>query len=123
MKAPTPSELEILQTLWNLGEAKVQEINEHLNKSRETGYTTTLKLMQLMHKKQLLGRRQEGKSHVYFPLVKEQATKNSLLSRFVDATFGGSNAGLVMQLLGNKKISKKELQEIRDYLDKIEGEK
>ena len=127
MKAPTPSELEILHFLWQQGEARVQEINHALNQNpnqkRLIGYTTTLKLTQLMHEKKLVGRRKEGKSHIYFPLVEEGETKSSLVSRFVDITFGGSSARLVMQLLGNKKISKAEIKEIRDYLNEIEGEK
>jgi BlaI family penicillinase repressor len=120
MANPTPSELEILEVLWDLKEATAQDVHERLNK---TSYTGTLKLMQLMHQKGLLDRRREGRSHVYFPLVQENEAKNSLLDRFIDATFGGSASQLVMQLLGNKKVSQKELDNIRAYLDKIEGKR
>lgn len=123
MKIPTPSELELLHILWKKREAKVQEINDILNKSKASGYTTTLKLMQLMYQKELVGRRLEGKGHVYFPLVEEGKTKGSLLSRFVESTFGGSSASLVTQLLGNKKVTKKEIEEIRHYLDQLENKK
>ena len=123
MKSPTPSELEILHILWELREAKIQEVNEKLNKIKPVGYTTTLKLMQLMHQKELVGRRPDGKSHIYYPLVTADETKSSLLDRFVDATFGGSRTSLMMQLLGNRKVSRDELEKIRDYLDKIEGDK
>ena len=123
MSHPTPAELEILQILWQAGEASTPDVHEKLSQTNDGGYTRTLKFMQLMHEKGLLGRRREGKSHVYYPLVKEEDTKGSLLDRFIDATFGGSKSKLVMQLLGNKKVSKKEIAEIRAYLDSIERNK
>jgi len=117
---PTQAELEILNILWETGENRVQSVHERLNKIRPIGYTTTLKSMQVMAQKGLLDRRLEGRSHVYFPLVQENATKDKLLTRFINSTFRGSNSKLLVQLLGNSQVSKDEIQEIREYLKKIE---
>lgn len=123
MQQPTRSELEILEILWTKKEARAQDVHDQLNKSKDVGYTGTLKLMQLMHQKGLLERRREGRSHVYFPLISEAETKNTLLDKFVDATFGGSASRMMMQLLGNKKVSQREMDEIREYLDRIQEQK
>lgn len=123
MANPTPAELEILNVLWKLGEAKIQIVNDELNKIRPIGYTTTLKSMQLMAEKGYLDRRKEGKSHVYIPIIQEQATKNSLLDKFVNATFGGSRSGLLMQLLGNKQVSQDELEKIKQFISEVEETK
>lgn len=120
MTNPTPAELEILQVLWSLGEAKVKEVNDKLSEIKPVGYTTTLKTMQIMEQKGMLGRRKDGKSHIYFPQSAQADTQNSMLDRLLDTVFGGSKSQLVMQLLGNKKISKKELNEIKDFLKKME---
>lgn len=122
MPNPTQAELEILNILWQSGESRVQEVHTHLSQQRDIGYTTTLKAMQVMAQKGLLDRRLDGRSHVYFPAIQEQATKNKLLSRFIDNTFGGSSSQLVVQVLGNAKVSKEELDEIRAYLNQIEDE-
>lgn len=120
MSTPTPAELEILQVLWHLGEAKVQAVNDKLCELKPIGYTTTLKTMQIMEQKGLLGRKKDGKSHIYFPNIAQADTQGSLLDRLLQTAFGGSKSQLVMQLLGNKKISKKELNEIKEFLDKME---
>lgn len=120
MSTPTQAELEILNILWETGECRVQEIHERLNKIRPIGYTTTLKSMQVMAQKGLLDRRLDGRSHIYFPAIQENATKNKLLKRFINNTFRGSNSKLVVQLLGNNKVSKEEINEIKQFLSKIE---
>ncbi|MDQ2076420.1 BlaI/MecI/CopY family transcriptional regulator [Marinimicrobium sp. ABcell2] len=120
MQSPTRSELEILEILWSEGEATAQTVNTRLSAAKPVGYTGTLKLMQLMHQKGLLDRRREGRSHVYVPLISEAEAKSGLLHKFIDATFGGSASRMMMQLLGNKKVSKQELEEIRRYLDQLE---
>lgn len=120
---PTPSEMEILEELWKRDEATAQTIHDALGGTRSVGYTGTLKLMQLMHQKGLLDRRREGRSHVYFPLIDEQDTKNSLLNTFIDATFAGSASRMMKHLLGNKDVSRQELDEIRGYLDRMEEDK
>jgi len=119
---PNSSELEILQALWPLGEARVQSINDELCKTKTIGYTTTLKTMQIMEQKGLLGRRKEGKSHIYFPLIAQSVTQNSLLERLLSSAFGGSKSSLVMQLLGGSAVSKQELEEIQTFLKEIEPE-
>lgn len=120
MTTPTPAELEILQVLWFLGEAKVQAVNEQLSELKPVGYTTTLKTMQIMEQKGLLGRRKDGKSHIYFPQIAQADTQSSMLEKLLQSAFGGSKSQLVMQLLGNKKVSKKELNEIKTFLDSLE---
>ena len=117
---PTASELDILQILWQNGNMTVKEINEEINKVKETGYTTTLKLMQIMHEKGLLSREQNGRSHVYKASIKEDDTKSSLLKYFIQSTFNGSTASLVMQALGDHKTTREELEMIRELLNDIE---
>jgi predicted transcriptional regulator len=117
---PTPSELEVLNILWELKEANTHTVNARLNLQRQVGYTTTLKTMQVMAEKGLLDRRKEGKSHVYFPLIQESIAKGNLLTKFVDNTFGGSASNLMMQLLGNKDVSQDELLQIKTFLKEIE---
>jgi len=117
---PTDSELEILQVLWQHGPATVRLVNEQLSQTREVGYTTTLKIMQLMLEKGLVQRDDEGRSHIYRAAVREQDTQSLLLDKFVDATFGGSALKLVMQALGHRRTSPDELAQIRRLLNDIE---
>lgn len=118
---PTPSELEILQLLWNKGAMTVKEVNDETNAVKgETGYTTTLKIMQIMFEKGFLSREQKGRGHVYKAVLKEEDTKNGLLERFIESTYNGSAANLVMQALGNHSASKEELDMIRELLDELE---
>lgn len=123
MSNPTQSELEILAILWRLGESKIQAVNDELCKLRPVGYTTTLKMMQLMEQKGLLGRKKDGKSHIYFPIEQQHETQTSLLDRLVQTAFAGSKSSMVMRLFDSKKISKKELAEIKAFLQKIEDVK
>lgn len=118
---PTDSELEILQVLWATGEATVRTVNDQIaaRTGREPGYTTTLKLMQIMHEKGLLTRRADGKTHIYQAAVSREATQGQLLNQLVDKAFGGSAMQLVMQALGNRKSSASELDEIRAFLDSL----
>ena len=117
---PTRSELEILQVLWEIGPSTVREINNELLKQKDVNYTTTLKLMQIMADKGILARDESQMKHVYRVAEDEQKTKEHLLDKFVDSMYKGSASKLVMQLLGNKKTSKEELQEIKDILKKLE---
>lgn len=119
---PTRSELEILQVLWQNGPSTVRFVNDTLNEQkRAVQYTSTLKLMQIMAEKKMLKRDQTNMKHIYIAAIEEQETKGVLLNRFVDAMFNGSASSLMMQLLGNKKTSKKELQEIKDMLNKLDN--
>jgi BlaI family penicillinase repressor len=120
---PTKSELEILQVLWKYGPSTVRLVNDRLNKdTRPVQYTTTLKLMQIMTEKGILERDERNMKHIYRAALEEQKTKGFLLERFVDSMYQGSASSLLMQLLGNKKTSKKELQAIRDLLKKLDKE-
>ncbi len=123
MKKPTDSELEILQVLWDDGESTVRAVNEKLSESRHVGYTTTLKLMQIMTEKGLLARRKEGKTHIYSPTVSKSSTQQQLLSKLLHSAFDGSASSLVIQALGNSKSSKKELDEIREFLNELDKKK
>ncbi|WP_242921731.1 BlaI/MecI/CopY family transcriptional regulator [Pontibacter liquoris] len=118
---PTESELEILQVLWQHGPSTVRFVHEELSKTKEVGYTTTLKLMQIMAEKEMLDADKSNRSHVYRPLLEEEATQRRLLDRFLDAAFRGSASKLVLQALGNSKTSPEELNEIRNLLNKMEG--
>lgn len=120
---PTASELEILQILWKKGPCTVKDINDELNQKREIGYTTSLKIMQLMFEKGILSRESQGRSHIYKALLKEDQTREALIDNLMDAAFGGSAMQLVMQTLGNKKTSKEELKKIKDFIDKLETKK
>ncbi len=117
---PTDAELEILNVLWKNGPSTVREIHQELTKTKDSGYTTTLKLMQIMFKKGILIRTKHKRSHIYKPAQKEEETKNLLLNKFVNSLFHGSTSGAVMQLLGNNKTSAEELSEIRKLIDEME---
>ena len=117
---PTRSELEILQVLWQNGPSTVRFVNDQLNENkREVQYTSTLKLMQIMAEKGLVIRDESSMKHVYSAAQEENKAKGFLLDRFVDSMYNGSAGKLMMQLLGSKKTSKKELDEIRQLLDKM----
>ncbi len=120
---PTDSELEILNILWEKGQATVRDVHEELEKSKDAGYTTTLKLMQIMHDKGLLKRDTASKSHVYTANVSQEKTQGQLVKRMIDNVFNGSASQLVMQALGNHKPNGKELEEIRKYLDEMSKKK
>ncbi|GJM32023.1 MAG: hypothetical protein DHS20C18_10240 [Saprospiraceae bacterium] len=120
MIKPTESELEILQLLWAHGPSTVRFVNDQLNEYREVGYTTTLKLMQIMADKGLARRNTESRTHVYSAGVSESDTQEHLLKKFLDATFRGSAMKLVMQTLGNHETSPEELDEIKALIEKME---
>jgi BlaI family penicillinase repressor len=116
---PTESELEILQVLWNKNAATVRDVHEELLKTKDAGYTTTLKLMQIMFEKGLVTRDSSSKTHIYMPEVTREKTQKLFVNKMIDSLFAGSTSQLVMQALGNHKASQKELDEIRNYLDSI----
>jgi predicted transcriptional regulator len=118
---PTKSELEILQVLWKHGPSTVRFVNDTLNEQKRTvQYTSTLKLMQIMAEKKMLKRDETNMKHIYITAMEEQKTKSFLLNRFVDSMFNGSASSLMVQLLGNKKTSQKELQEIKEILERLD---
>ncbi len=113
---PTESELEILQILWQLGKATVRQVNDELSKMKDVGYTTTLKLLQIMNEKNIVSRTEEGRYHLYKAAIGEEQTQQLLLGKFVDAAFRGSAMKLVMQTLGNQEVSMDELEEIKKLI-------
>ena len=119
---PTGSELEVLQLLWENGASTVRSLNDELNKNKNVGFTTTLKIMQIMCEKGLLDRKRSGRSHIYKPIHQKDETQNVLLEKILETAFAGSASKLVMQALGRSKTSKKEIEEIKEYLAKLEGE-
>ncbi len=119
---PTESELEILSLLWQMKKATVREIHEKLAENKDTGYTTTLKIMQNMNAKGFVKRDEQNRTHIYAPSVDKRDTQKNLLNNFVATAFGGSSKNLVMQALGQGNSSKEELEEIRAFLDQLENE-
>ncbi len=116
---PTESELEILQILWTRGLATVREVHEELSKTKEAGYTTTLKLMQIMHEKGLVKRDDSMRTHVYQPAVNKERTQKHMLGKMIDSLFGGSSTQLVMQALGENKVSAEEIEKIQALLNDL----
>ena len=118
---PTDAELAILNVLWAQGACTVRDVHERLSQERDMGYTTVLKLMQIMFDKGLVTRDDSQRSHVYKARQKEQTTQRMLVTDLLARAFGGSTEKLVMQALAAKKASKDELTEIRRLLDELEG--
>lgn len=117
---PTKSELEILQVLWEHGPSPVRFVMVEINKIRELNYTATLKLMQLMVDKGILKRDERRMQHIYHVVEEEKKTKAHLLDKFLDTLYKGSAVNLMMELAGNKKTSKEDLQKMRKLLDRLE---
>jgi BlaI family penicillinase repressor len=121
-KRPTAAELAILHVLWTRGPSTVRDVHEQLNGERPTGYTTVLKLLQIMTEKDLVRRDETRRAHVYRARVPREQTQAQLVGDLVDRVFGGSASRLVMHALSSKRASAKELAEIRRTLDEMEGE-
>ena len=121
---PTESELEILQILWQNGTATVRDVHEELAKTKDVGYTTTLKLMQIMHDKGLVKRDESMRTHIYQPAVNKERTQKHLLEKMIDSLFGGSSTQLVLQALGNgeQKVSAEELEQIQTLLNNLKNQ-
>lgn len=117
---PTDAEIAILAVLWERGPSTVREVHEALQPVQGTGYTTVLKLMQIMTQKGLLERDEAQRSHVYRALVSEEQAQRRLLGDLMDKAFGGSPTRLVMRALSVKRASREELDEIRALLDGLE---
>ena len=118
---PTESELEILQILWQKESATVREVHEELSKTKVSGYTTTLKLLQIMFEKKLVTRDDSSKTHIYKAAVSKQKTQKQFLDKIINGLFYGSSTQLVLHALGNQKASKNELEEIQKYLDDLKN--
>jgi BlaI family transcriptional regulator, penicillinase repressor len=116
---PTESELEILQVLWQKGNATVREVHDELSRSRDIGYTTALKLLQIMYEKGLVTRDDSSKTHIYQAAVSREKTQKQMVGKMISTLFSGSPSELVMQALGNHKASEAELDEIQKLLDNL----
>ena len=119
---PTESELEILQILWQRQTATVREVHEELAKYKTAGYTTTLKLLQIMFEKGIVTRDDSAKTHIYQAALNQKKTQKQFLDKMINGLFSGSSTELVLQALGNQKTSKSELDEIQKYLDDLKKE-
>lgn len=118
---PTESELEILQVIWKKGQCTVRDVHEELAKNKDAGYTTTLKLMQIMHDKGLVERDTTAKTHLYKALITREQAQSTALDKIIDTVFKGSTADLVIQALGHHRASKEEIAAIKDYLHQFGG--
>ena len=118
---PTESELEILQILWRKGLATVREVHEELSLTKQAGYTTTLKLMQIMNEKGIVKRDDSIRTHIYQAAINKEKTQKHLLSKIIDNLFGGSPTQLVIQALGDEshKASPEELEKIQVLLNSL----
>lgn len=117
---PTDSELEILQVLWSNGQSSVREVFESLDK-KDVGYTTILKLMQIMHDKGMVSRDTSSKTHLYTAQLVKEEIQGKILDKMIDSVYNGSTSRLVMQALGNERASKEELDEIKAFLKSLEN--
>jgi BlaI family penicillinase repressor len=115
---PTEAELEILNILWAAGPSTVRDV--HTQSSKETGYTTVLKQMQVMVEKGLLDRSEQFRSHVYEPRIAQEKTQQRLTRNLMQRAFGGSAKSLVLGALSSQKVSAAELAEIRELLERFE---
>jgi predicted transcriptional regulator len=118
---PTDRELAILSVLWQRGPSTVRAVHEALHPDSETGYTTTLKLMQIMAEKGLLSRKGAGRSHIYTPAISQERTQKQVVGEMLEKVFAGSAEKLVMRALSAKKVSPQELKRIRAMLEELEG--
>jgi predicted transcriptional regulator len=119
---PTEAELAILQVLWEQGPCTVRQINDLMNNKKEIGYTTTLKLLQIMAGKGIVAVDKSQRTHVYQAVLRQEETQRQLVDQFLETAFGGSAKRLVMQLLGHKTPDRRELDEIKRLISKLEGE-
>jgi BlaI family transcriptional regulator, penicillinase repressor len=118
---PTRAQLEILQVLWKHGPSTVRFVNDQLNQQKQSlSYTSTLKLMQIMHEKDLLKRDESSMTHIYSANLEEQKTKGVVLKKFVDAMYNGSVKSMMLELLGNEKTTNKDWDTIKQLLNNLD---
>ena len=117
---PTESELEILSILWEKESATVREVHEIIQQNKDVGYTTTLKLMQIMHEKGLVSRNVDSKTHIYKAEIDKEKAQDHYLGKMIKTLFSGSSSQLVLQALGNHNPSQQDLLEIKELIEKLE---
>lgn len=120
---PTESELEILSILWEKEHATVREVHEVIFQTKEVGYTTTLKLMQIMHEKGLVSRNESAKTHIYTPNFAREEAQELYVGKMIKTLFSGSTSQLVLEALGNHQPSNADLIAIKDLIEKLENRK
>ena len=121
MANPTDSELEILNVLWQCGPSTVRFVNEQLNKEKQTGYTTTLKILQIMNEKGLVSRNEESRSHVYQAENVKEDTQKKLIDKLLTSAFSGSASKMIIETLGNHQTSQEELDKIKELIRELES--
>ena len=119
---PTTSELAILQLLWDRGPMTVRQAHDALAEEKEVVYTTILKTMQVMLERGFLSREAKGRGHLYAAAIAKADTQDKLLDTFLQRAFGGSAKGLVMRALGNYRTSRKDIEELKALIDRLENE-
>ena len=123
MPEPTRAQLEILQVLWKNGPSTVRFVNDQLNQQKQSlSYTSTLKLMQIMHEKGMLQRDESSMTHIYHTRLEEGRTKGVVLKKFVDSMYNGSVKSLMLELLGSEQMTSKHWDKIKDLLNQLEDE-
>jgi predicted transcriptional regulator len=120
---PTESELEILQVIWNKGQCTVRDVHEELAKTKDAGYTTTLKLMQIMADKGMVERDTTAKTHLYKALFTQGQAQSNALDKILSTVFEGSTSNLVIQALGQHRASQDEIEAIKKYLNQFDQHK
>ncbi len=118
---PTESELEILSILWDKEHATVRDVHEIVQQTKDVGYTTTLKLMQIMHEKGLVTRDASSKTHIYTPSFGKQAAQEQYLGKMIKTLFSGSTSALVLQALGNHQTTEADLDAIKELIASLEN--
>jgi len=118
---PTEAELSLLNILWNIGPATVKQVHLTVSETQKIGYTTVLKILQIMHEKTLVVRDETNRAHIYAPADSQTQTQSSLLKDLVIKAFGGSTSKLVMRAISNS-TTKEEINDIRQMLDQLEQE-
>ncbi len=118
---PTEAELSLLNILWKIGPATVKQVHLTVSETQKIGYTTVLKILQIMHEKTLVVRDETNRAHVYAPADSQVQTQTSLLKDLVTKAFGGSTSKLVMRAIGDS-TTKEEINDIRQMLDRLEQE-
>ena len=122
MQKPTEKELEILNILWDKGQATVKELHDELIKYKEVGYTTVLKFMQILTEKGMVSFFKDQKHHVYSPLVSREVVQKNYLQNMTQSLFKGSTYNLVLNALGNdQKIDKSDLEKIKKLIENLDS--
>ena len=118
---PTESELEILSILWDKKNATVREVHEIVQKTKDVGYTTTLKLMQIMNEKGLVTRNVLSKTHIYTPTLQREIAQEQYLNKIIQTLFSGSTSQLVLQALGKHHPTTSDLDEIKNMINSLQN--